>query len=101
TRVIGIASPPAARMRYKEDTTRGAKIIVPFAFHDPPSPLAGVANTCGTPPEISIRFSARSAKKPRARLSGDQKGKLAPSVPGIGRAAVESKARTKSMDLSC
>src|SRR5437016_6016523 len=39
---------------------------------------------------MSIRFSLPPAKKPIDRLSGDQNGYLAPSVPGNGRASAES-----------
>src|SRR5262245_28821332 len=43
---------------------------------------------------MSIRLTARSAKNPIDRLSGDQKGAVAPSVPGNGRADDESMDRT-------
>src|ERR1700693_490670 len=39
------------------------------------------------PPLISIVFNLLSAKNPRERLSGDQKGKIAPSVPARERAS--------------
>ena len=41
----------------------------------------------GGPPAIWTFFSLPSAKNPMNRLSGDQNGKVPPSVPGIGLAA--------------
>src|SRR5688572_29194151 len=47
----------------------------------------------GAPPPIAIFFSAPSAKNPRNRASGDQKGSVAPSVPGNGSASRRSNDR--------
>ena len=44
---------------------------------------------------MSIRFSLSPAKKPSVRPSGDQNGKLAPSVPATERAEEESSERTQ------
>ncbi len=44
-------------------------------------------------------FSLPSAKNPRERLSGDQKGKIAPSVPGSACASSEFMGRTQSAVL--
>ncbi len=43
---------------------------------------------------MSIRFSLPSAKNPTDKLSGDQKGYLAPSVPASGCAETESSGRS-------
>jgi hypothetical protein len=47
---------------------------------------------------MSIRFNLPSAKKPIVRLSGDQNGWVASSVPGRGWAAVVLSARTHKRD---
>ena len=51
------------------------------------------------PPPISIFFSFPGEKNAMKRLSGDQKGSRAPSVPGKIRAAIESRSRTHSESL--
>ena len=57
------------------------KTIIPSRFQVPPR-LSGASQiVTGSPPEMSIRFSFCSAKNPICRLSGDQKGDKAPSVP--------------------
>ena len=43
------------------------------------------AIVCATPVPTSIRRIRPSRKKPTERLSGDQNGNVAPSVPGSGR----------------
>jgi len=48
---------------------------------------------------MSIFFNVECAKKPIQRLSGDQKGKPAPSVPASERAVKESKDRTHRTSL--
>jgi hypothetical protein len=48
---------------------------------------------------MSIVFSLPSAKNPRERLSGDQKGKIALSVPDNWCASVEFIGRTQSVIL--
>src|SRR5262245_37173755 len=47
---------------------------------------------------MSIRFSLLSAKNPIERLSGDQNGCWAPSVPVNARTVPESSARTHMRD---
>src|SRR5437867_1176888 len=51
----------------------------------------------GGPPETSIFLSLPWLVKPRNRPSGDQKGKLAPSVPGRARVSRESSVRIQNM----
>src|SRR5436309_11949403 len=72
----------------------GAKMIVPSSLQDPPRPMEASQRVCAGPPCASIFLSLASEKKPRERLSGDQKGKEAPSVPSNGRAERESSGRT-------
>src|SRR5262245_22212625 len=48
---------------------------------------------------MSIRLSLLSAKKPIERLSGDQNGYDAPSVPGRGRIVTASSGRDQSCVL--
>src|SRR5438552_3848989 len=73
------------------------KRIVPSRFQVPESNLRLVLHTAmGGPPVASILLSLPSAKKPMKRLSGDQKGEAAPSVPASGCAANEASERTQS-----
>ena len=51
------------------------------------------------PRRISIRLILSTTKKPRERLSGDQNGYAAFSVPFSGFASSESKSRTQSICL--
>src|SRR3972149_3115566 len=53
----------------------------------------------GGPPETSIFLSFPSAKNPRKRLSGDQKGDVAPSVPASDSASSGSSERAHRSDL--
>ncbi len=50
------------------------------------------------PPPTSSRFSAPAAKKPMERLSGDQNGNRAPSVPASGCAVVVASDRSHRRD---
>ena len=63
-----------------------AKMMLSSAPHDPPNASATSASTCTGPPATGIFFSLPSAKNPIQRLSGDQNGFWACSVPGSGRA---------------
>src|SRR6266511_6033843 len=58
---------------------------------------AGQTNATG-PPESGVVFSCSSAKKPIERLSGDQNGANAPSVPGMNRDSSLSRGRTEIRD---
>ena len=49
----------------------------------------------------SIRFNTPPAVNPTDRLSGDQNGNRAPSVPASGRASCESSGRSQSRGGSC
>jgi hypothetical protein len=59
------------------------KSMSPLGAHAPDTPSTSTREM-GGPPEASILLSLRSAKKPTWRLSGDQKGIRAPSVPRRG-----------------
>src|SRR5215467_3003834 len=76
----------------------GAKMITSSRFHAPPLPDIALAKGSSAPPSISIRTSLPSAKKPMERLSHDQKGNLAFSVPTNGRDETESKERSHKSD---
>src|SRR5438094_726337 len=54
---------------------------------------------CAGPPEESIFMSLATVKNPMKRLSGDQKGKSAPSVPANGCAERELSDRIQSCVL--
>src|SRR6202521_6358131 len=66
----------------------------PSRFHVPPRPVVASQSVNGGPPEASIFLSLHTAKNPMNRLSGDQKGKAAPSVPARGWGCNESSGRT-------
>ena len=69
-------------------------------FHAPPRGTGATDTSVFTdPPSMSMRFNVPSAKNPRDRLSGDQKGDDARSVPGNGRADAESNLRNHNCDL--
>lgn len=71
--------------------------MTPLRLQVPPPRLSNAfASACATPPVASIFFSFASAKKPIQRLSGDQKGFHAPSLPAAARAEPSSSARTHS-----
>ena len=94
--IAGDGVPPAAGMRNKGDVASGVYRIVPSAPQVPPRGWGASARVCTAPPLASMIRSLPCAKNPRLRLSGDQKGKLASSVPANGCAAVESSGRTQS-----
>ena len=75
-----------------------AKRMTPRAFHVPAPPYGAGQTTVGEPPDTSMVLSWPSAKKPTNRLSGDQKGSDAPSVPESGCAESASCSRTHNND---
>ncbi len=91
------ASPPVAGIRKISVPAPVVKRIVPSEFHDPPAAKASV-NVFADPPSMSIRLRFPSAKNPMERLSGDQNGSCALSVPASGCAETESTARTHNWD---
>ncbi len=94
-RVAATASPPRAGMRYNGPEFCGLKTISPFVLHVPPWLPGADANATGGPPATSIRFSCPLEKNPIDRLSGDQKGRAAPSVPASGRALSTLRGRSQ------
>src|ERR1700730_6735699 len=56
--------------------------MTPSRLHAPPKPCGALQSVVGRPPAISIFLSLPWAKNPMERLSGEQKGKAAPSVRG-------------------
>src|SRR5205814_831446 len=81
-------------MRNSGPVVVGANRMTPSAFQVPPRPPLAAVKVCGAPPPTSRRFSAPAAKKPMDLLSGDQKGKVEPSVPDNGCAAVDTSDRS-------
>src|SRR5262245_45284723 len=76
--------------------------MVPFWCHEPlnESRDALSDNATGDPPKMPTFFNVPLAKNARNRLSGDQKGPSASSVPANSRAVSESSARTQSREAS-
>src|SRR6185503_3951195 len=68
----------------------------PSLLQEPPRPLGASHMVCGDPPLAATLLSLRPARNPRYRLSGDQNGNDAPSVPGTGRASSDARGRTQS-----
>src|SRR5436190_1045451 len=69
-------------------------IVSPSGLQLPPRPSLTVHSGKAAPPLASIFFRALSAKKAIHRLSGDQNGYVAPSVPDRGWATVLSSDRS-------
>src|SRR6476619_2714496 len=69
--------------------------MTPSGLQLPSDPLGASQIFCAGPPDTSIFISFPCAIKPRNLLSGDQKGRLAPSVPGSGCAASAFICRTQ------
>src|SRR5262249_10178648 len=99
--VAAVGVPPdAATFMSGPPAVERLKTITPVGHHaaDPLAPA--VSHTvAGGPPVTSIFLSFPSAKNPTKRLSGDQNGRWAPSVPASGCAATASSERTTSSDL--
>src|SRR5580698_3167774 len=91
--VTGTGVPPPAFTRISGDCVLAEKRITPSAPHAPPRPKGASATTC-TEPLKSTVFNLPSAKNPSDRLSGDQKGKTAFSLPDRMCASNESIGRT-------
>src|SRR5262244_1287951 len=69
-------------------------MINPSRFQEPPRGTAAMHNVRTGPPVASTLFNLPPAKKPMKRLSGDQKGSCASSVPTRGCALTASSGRT-------
>src|SRR5262249_10619003 len=79
----------------------GAKMIMPLELQVPPRPFGASAKVVTEPPLEGIRLSFPSAKKPIWRLSADQNGRYALSVPDNGWGDRELSRRTQSCGLPC
>jgi len=77
----------------------GVNRMTPSLLHAPPRPLLASQMVCGGPPSAPTLRNLPPAKNPISRLSGDQKGYMASSVPGKARAVAEFSARTYSKTL--
>src|SRR5713101_1730983 len=87
----GDAIPPAAGTCHKPTAVVPNTIVRPSLDQAPPRGPFGTSDTGrGRPPDTSDHSSLDPTKKPTDWLLGDQKGKLAPSVPGSSRAVVPS-----------
>ena len=71
--------------------------IVPSGPHAPPRGSGTPVISNAGPPTALTLLSFPSAKNPTDKLSGDQNGRSAPSVPGIACAVPVSKRRSHSM----
>src|SRR5262249_13227880 len=74
--------PPADATRCSGPLGAGAKTMMLSRFQAPPRPLVASHKTTGGPPAMFTFFSCPLAKKATYRLSGDQNGNEADSVPG-------------------
>ena len=68
--------------------------MTPSRFQAPGRPLSASQIASGGPPATSTFWSLWSAKNARKRLSGDQNGNVAPSVPVSRRAATSPRGWT-------
>src|SRR5262245_60284463 len=59
--------------------------MTPLLFHVPPRGVGASHTSNGVPPSDETVLSLPPLKKPSVRLSGDEKGSVAPSVPAITR----------------
>src|SRR5580704_10622811 len=92
--VTGAGAPPLAGTRYNGPLRSGPNTIVPSRFQVPPQAKKASQRTCTASLATSTVLSRASAKNPIWRLSGDQNGKLAPSVPLTCCAPEAERART-------
>src|SRR5262249_36100198 len=88
--------PPAADTFERDPLKVGEKTIVSSRFQLPPRPSGASQITCDGPPAASIFLSLPSAKNPMKRLLADQKGYVAPAVPGSGWLVAVFSALTQS-----
>src|SRR5690348_6741636 len=72
--------------------------MTPFDDHMPGFNDVAAQTTSGWPPDTFTFLSFPCAKKAISRLSGDQNGALACSVPGMGWGVAASRACTHNLD---
>src|SRR2546427_4037142 len=96
--VTGWAAPPDSETRLMVlGAILGVNSRTPSRLQAPPVLVDGASvRVWAGPPDIAIFFSFPSAKKATNRLSGDQKGRAALSVPGTAWAVGEFRARIQS-----
>src|SRR5262245_42612666 len=75
--------------------------MTPSRFQVPPFLALQSQRTSGGPPSRETFLSLPSAKKPLNRLSGDQNGNAACSVPGSSLASAVSSDRTHRVNPPC
>src|SRR5580704_3092315 len=68
--------------------------MTPSLFHAPPRPFTALHNASAGPPLPLIFFTLPCAKNPISRLSADQNGYVASSVPANGFAVIDDRERT-------
>src|SRR5262249_56783738 len=72
-----------------------SKRMTPSELQEPSEPVGASQIFCAGPPETSIFLTLPSATKARYLPSGDQKGRVAPSVPPNGCAVSAFSGRTQ------
>src|SRR3989442_14547336 len=82
--VVAVATPPESETLKIVSERNGAKRITPSGDQLPPLPPGASAMVCAGPPPASIFLSLPPAKNATKRLSGDQNGNAASSVPARG-----------------
>src|SRR5271169_5861634 len=97
--VAGAGVPPDADTFSSAEKGAGLKTMIPSRLHAPPPPPDASHNVKGGPPDASIFLSFPSAKNPTKRLSGDQNGRTAPSVPASACAVSASSERIQRRDF--
>src|SRR5215831_1302827 len=95
--VRGDGTPPEAETRDSAARYPVVNAIVSSAPHEPPRAVPTAQIAMGRPPDTVMRLSLKSAKNASERLSGDQKGYVAFSVPGRGCAVSESSRRNHNL----
>src|SRR5271166_726544 len=97
--VSGVGEPPLALTCSKAPIGDGENAMTPVGLQAPPRPSCASQTVSAV---VALRSMVRSlplAKKPRARLSGDQKGKIASLVSGRVRASAPFMGRTQRFVL--
>src|SRR5688500_20381933 len=88
--------PPESETREIRGTPSSVNRMTPSRFHVPPVATEARQSVTGEPPSSPTFFNLPLAKNPTKRLSGDQKGSDAPSVPSTGFASSPARERSHS-----